>query len=84
MTVNALLILLLSLWHNAHESNGVLCIVRFHHTYIADVERGNRSLAVNNIEAIAKGLNVTLSDLVNRIETAFCAKARFQAISQNL
>ena len=38
-----------------------------HRTYISDIERGNRNVSLENIEAISKGLNITLVDLFRRI-----------------
>ena len=33
-------------------------------TYIGGIERGERNVALRNIESIAKGLNVTISELM--------------------
>lgn len=33
-------------------------------TYVGGIERGERNLALRNIEAIAKALDVTMSDLM--------------------
>jgi transcriptional regulator with XRE-family HTH domain len=33
-------------------------------TYLGGIERGERNLALRNIEAIAKALNVTISELM--------------------
>ena len=38
-----------------------------HRTYISDIERGNRNVSLINIEAISKGLNITLVDLFMQI-----------------
>lgn len=38
-----------------------------HRTYFADVERGARNIGVKNMVAIARGLNVTPSDLLKKI-----------------
>lgn len=38
-----------------------------HRTYFADVERGARNIGVKNMVAIARGLDVTPSDLVKKI-----------------
>lgn len=35
-----------------------------HRTYISDIERGNRNVSIDNIEKIAKGLNVNPSVLL--------------------
>ncbi len=37
-------------------------------TYYASVESGRRNISIENIEKIAKGLNVSLSDLFGTIE----------------
>ena len=34
-------------------------------TYYASVESGKRNISLNNIDKIAKGLNISLSDLFN-------------------
>lgn len=39
-------------------------ICRLHRTYISDIERGNRNVSIDNIEKIAKGLNVAPSVLL--------------------
>lgn len=39
-------------------------ICRLHRTYISDIERGNRNVSIDNIEKIAKGLNVDPSVLL--------------------
>ena len=38
-----------------------------HRTYISDIERGNRNVSLENIEAVSKGLNITLVDLFSQI-----------------
>lgn len=38
-----------------------------HRTYFADVERGARNIGLKNVVAIARGLNVTPSDLIKKI-----------------
>ncbi len=35
-----------------------------HRTYIADIERGTRNVSLMNIDKIAKGLDTTMSDLL--------------------
>ena len=35
-----------------------------HRTYIADIERGARNVSLINIEKIARGLEICISDLV--------------------
>ena len=39
-----------------------------HRTYIGDVERGTRNIALINMSRIAKALGVPLSDLIRRME----------------
>lgn len=46
----------------SQESFAALC--GLDRTYVGGVERGERNLALRNIEAIAKALGVTLSDLM--------------------
>lgn len=36
-----------------------------HRTYISDVERGERNIGLGNIEALAKGLGISLIELFN-------------------
>lgn len=38
-----------------------------HRTYFADVERGARNIGLKNVVAIARGLDVTPSDLMKKI-----------------
>lgn len=38
-------------------------------TYYASVESGKRNVSIQNIEKIAKGLNVNISDIFKKIET---------------
>jgi len=38
-----------------------------HRTYFADVERGARNVGLKNLVAIARGLDVTPSDLLKKI-----------------
>lgn len=35
-----------------------------HRTYVGSVERGERNIAVDNMEALAKALNLDISDLL--------------------
>ena len=37
-----------------------------HRTYISDVERGERNIGLGNVEAISKGLGVSLIELFER------------------
>jgi transcriptional regulator with XRE-family HTH domain len=39
-----------------------------HRTYIADIERGTRNLALRNVARLAAALNISLVDLFTRIE----------------
>jgi len=39
-----------------------------HRTYVADVERGNRNPSLESIEAIAKGLGISISELFRQVE----------------
>ena len=39
-----------------------------HRTYFADVERGSRNVGFKNVVAIARGLDVTPSELLNKIK----------------
>jgi transcriptional regulator with XRE-family HTH domain len=39
-------------------------IARLDRTYIGSVERGHRNISVDNMQAIARALNVSLADLV--------------------
>ncbi len=36
-------------------------------TYISGIERGKRNVALRNIEAIARALNVSISELMNGV-----------------
>ena len=38
-----------------------------HRTYFADVERGSRNVGIKNVVAIARGLDVTPSELLKKI-----------------
>ncbi len=38
-----------------------------HRTYISDLERGRRNVSLENIEKLAKALNLSLSDLMERV-----------------
>ena len=38
-----------------------------HRTYFADVERGARNVGIKNVVAIARGLDVTPSELLKKI-----------------
>lgn len=39
-----------------------------HRTYISDVERGERNISLENIEKIAKVLNIRISELFREME----------------
>lgn len=38
---------------------------KLHRTYISDVERGSRNISIENVEKIAKSLNIEVSQLFN-------------------
>lgn len=40
-----------------------------HRTYISDIERGERNVSLENIEKIAKVLNIQISELFREVET---------------
>lgn len=40
-------------------------ISNLHRTYISGVERGLRNVSLDNIERIAKALNISIGDLMN-------------------
>lgn len=39
-------------------------LCELHRTYISDIERGNRNVSIDNIEKIAKALNIPASTLL--------------------
>ncbi|WP_414434723.1 helix-turn-helix domain-containing protein [Alloalcanivorax venustensis] len=39
-----------------------------HRTYIGGIERGERNLAIDNLERIGKGLSIEMSAILNRAE----------------
>lgn len=41
--------------------------VGVHRTYYADIERGTRNVGLKNVVAIARGLDIKLSDLIKKI-----------------
>ena len=45
----------------SQEKLGELCDL--HRTYISDIERGKRSISLNNIEKIALALNIEIQSL---------------------
>jgi transcriptional regulator with XRE-family HTH domain len=45
-----------------------------HRTYIGDVERGLRNLALVNMYRIAAALKISLADLVHEMEKAFVTR----------
>lgn len=45
----------------SQEKLAELC--NFHRTYISDIERGKRSISLNNIEKISNALNIDIEDL---------------------
>ncbi len=38
-----------------------------HRTYISDLERGKRNVSLENIEKLAKALDLSMSDLMKRV-----------------
>lgn len=38
-----------------------------HRTYISDIERGSRNVSLENIEKIAKALNISKEELFNKL-----------------
>ena len=38
-----------------------------HRTYISDLERGKRNVSLENLEKLAKALNLSISDLMMRV-----------------
>lgn len=36
---------------------------KLHRTYVSDVERGSRNISIENVEKIAKALNLNVSEL---------------------
>jgi transcriptional regulator with XRE-family HTH domain len=47
---------------------------RIHRTYIADVERGTRNIALRNVARLATALDLSLVDLFRRVEAAAPAR----------
>jgi transcriptional regulator with XRE-family HTH domain len=41
-----------------------------HRTYISDLERGKRNVSLENLEKLAKALNLSISDLMMRVEVS--------------
>jgi len=41
-----------------------------HRTYISDLERGKRNVSIENVEKLAKALNLSISDLMKRVEVS--------------
>ncbi len=39
-----------------------------HRTYIGSIERGETSITINSIEKIAKGLKITMSELLDGVK----------------
>ncbi len=39
-----------------------------HRTYISDLERGRRNVSLENIEKLAKALNLSISELIQRVD----------------
>ncbi len=40
-----------------------------HRTYISDLERGKRNVSLENVEKLAKALNLSISDLMKRVDS---------------
>ena len=43
---------------------------KIHRTYLSDIERGSRNLALINIEKLAAALSLSISELFQRVEQA--------------
>ena len=43
-----------------------------HRTYLSDVERGTRNLSLVNIERLAAGLSILMSELFAALESSEC------------
>jgi transcriptional regulator with XRE-family HTH domain len=43
---------------------------RIHRTYLSDIERGSRNVALINIERLAQSLSVSLGELFRRVDRA--------------
>ncbi|MFT3883345.1 MAG: helix-turn-helix transcriptional regulator [Gemmatales bacterium] len=41
---------------------------RIHRTYLSDIERGSRNVALINIERLAKSLSVSLAELFKQVD----------------
>lgn len=41
-----------------------------HRTYISDLERGKRNVSLENFEKLANALNLSISDLMMRVEVS--------------
>ncbi len=52
----------------SQEGLGELCSLD--RTYISSLERGHRNVSLKNIVALAKALNITLSELFDEIDLA--------------
>jgi len=39
-----------------------------HRTYISDLERGTRNISLENIEKLAKALDLSISELMQRVD----------------
>ena len=39
-----------------------------HRTYISDLERGRRNVSPENIEKLAKALNLSIAELIQRVD----------------
>ncbi len=52
---------------NRSESRKICAKIDMDRTYFATVELGKRNISLQNIEKIAKGLNITISELFDGI-----------------
>jgi DNA-binding XRE family transcriptional regulator len=50
-----------------------------HRTYLSDIERGSRNVALVNIERLAISLNLTLQELFKRVDQVQVSKASTHA-----
>ncbi len=41
-----------------------------HRTYVSDLERGKRNVSLENIEKLAKALDLSLSELMKRVDAS--------------
>ena len=48
---------------------GLADVAGIHRTYLSDVERGTRNLSLLNIERLATALQMTMAELLKRVES---------------